>query len=379
MVRGGPYNVGSAQGTITFQGTAENPAFVVGVGNPVVQGAYGARLTLAGSYGVWEGVVFDNVAIALAGNLLNLRRCEVRDHESAGSSAAIATVGDGIILRENHIHHNGNSENPKEVDVHGILVVPGSQGVWIVGNDIHHNGGDSIQVGQAQSTEPWAQYVFITANNLHEDRENGVDVKKARDVVIVQNVIYGYKERNSSSGEGVVTHDGAERIWVLNNFIAATVRGVVCTGAKVYVVMGNIFRSIRHNPANTYDPASLYASHAIITTNSQNVFHLQNTIVESDGGISLPAGNSGSRVVNNNISLSDVQRIAGTTSEALDNWVSGDPGFAGENDYRLAQDSPCLGAGTPHQLAAFYQFLYGEELATIYGESLPNPPNIGAA
>lgn len=367
-VRGYLYPVGSKSGNIQCDGTESNPVVVRCFTNAVVLGAYGSRLTIKGQYIVWSGLAFNNVAVSIQANNVIFKNNEIQKHESYGNSAALALIGNNILVNRSQVHNNGKYDSPKEIDVHGILVIPGAKGVWITENDIHHNGGDAIQVGQAQSAEPWAQGVFIYGNTLHEDRENAIDIKKSRDVVVMGNVIYGYGETNSSSGEGIVTHDGAERVWIINNFVTYVVRGIVCTNAKAYIVMGNIITDVRHNPNNYYDPSSLYGSHAIITRDSLNIHHINNTIWGCDGGISLPSGNSGDRVVVNNLIDSIVHPIAGSVSQEVENFITAINGDAKLEDplaynFHPKSDSPLINRGVQTSVDEVYNQLYGASIA----------------
>jgi hypothetical protein len=341
---------------------------------------------LSGSYGVWQGFRHDYLAVTIPGDHWVFRDNEVRNFNPGTNASSVSTYGRYVVLASNWIHHNGNSENAAEIDIHGILVIPGAMGVWILDNHIEHNGGDGIQVGQYPSAEPWAQGVFIARNRIHEDRENGVDIKSSRDVALVGNAIYGYKERTSSAGEAIVAHGGAERVWVLNNLVAASVRGIVSTGTHVYVVAGNLLHSIRHNPANSYDPASLFGSFGIHTRNGSNVYHVNNTVWASDGGIAVPPGNAGEAVAANNLVWAANVAIGGRFTLEASNWnvaVNGDPKVANAAgwDFRLTAASPLLNAGMPSTLLAAYGALYGAPLTTdLYGGVRPvGSLDIGAA
>lgn len=376
-VRGGPYNVPGSDLKITAQGTATAPVVIKGVGKPLMQGVYDATVVLLGSYGVWEGFRHDYLAVTVPGDHWVFRNNEVRNFNPGTNASSVSTYGRFVVLASNWIHHNGNSENTQEIDIHGILVIPGALGVWILDNEISHNGGDGIQVGQYPSAEPWAQGVFIARNKIHEDRENGVDIKQSRDVVLLSNAIYGYRERSSSAGEAVVAHGLAERVWILNNFVAASVRGIVSTGTSVYVVAGNLVHSIRHNPANTYDPNSLFSAFGIHTRNSSNVYHVNNTVWASDGGISVPPGNAGDAVVANNLVSTSAIGIGGRFTQSAANWdvkVNGDPKLVNPTgwDFRLRTGSPLLNTGTASNLLASYGALYGAPLTTdVYGGVRP--------
>jgi hypothetical protein len=386
-VSGGPYAFKSV--TWTAQGTAEAPVVVRGVGRPVIAGAYGSKLVLTGSGLVVSGFTFDNVSVSTtaATSGVVFERNEVRNHESYGSSAAVSVLGRYVTVRDNDIHHNGDANRATELDIHGVYVAPGAAGVWILRNTIHHNGGDAIQVGSASSPEPWASHVFIGANRLYQDRENGLDIKRSRDVVAAQNLIYGYVVRSSSSGEAIVTHDGAQRVWIVNNVVAASNRGVVSTGARDYVVLGNLIVGIHHSPYEAYDPANLFASAGVITYDTVNSYHLFNTLADVDAGFSLPKGITRTQVVNNIVD-GGVHGIAfGSTTALTDSvvshnlltgasvFVSGleyvmppvDPGFV-PGGYQIGAASVALDAGLSTELPAAFAARYGVALdKDVYG------------
>src|SRR5262249_22454864 len=127
-----------------------------------------------------------------------IRNNVVRNYSPTVNSAAVAVNGQSVIVSGNEIHHNGSSTSPTEIDIPGVFVLQGANGAWIVGNSIHHNGSDAVLVGSEETTEPWPQNIYIAGNILHEDRENGVDIKNSRDVVVSNNTIYGYQVSSSS-------------------------------------------------------------------------------------------------------------------------------------------------------------------------------------
>ena len=75
---------------------------------------------------------------------------------------------------------------------------------------------------------PGIFYVYIGGNVFHEDRENGVDLKTIRDVVVSQNVFYGYERSETSVGDAIVVGSngydpqqgfGPDNVWILLNQI----------------------------------------------------------------------------------------------------------------------------------------------------------------
>jgi parallel beta-helix repeat protein len=382
-VRGGPYTTGNL--TWTSQGTLERPVFVIGVGNPLFQGdGIGHRIVMAGSFMIVDGLTFNGVKFDIVGQAMSLRNSVIRNT----NTPAVVVLGNRTVLHNNEIHNNGDPNATTERDTHGVLVVPGAQYTWILGNNIHHNGGDAIQVGSVATTEPVAQYVYIAANYLHEDRENGVDIKMSRHVVVASNRIMGYYPRSSSSGEAIVVHNNPSFVWILNNAVGYASQGIVCTGADVYVVAGNLIANVRGNGLN---PNNLYSTSGILTYSSTRTFHVNNTISASDAGISL-GGSSPTEVVNNIVTgltqatvpirfSSSTTRAASTVSN---NYTGANPGFVDpeRGDFRVLGSAPIVDAGMNHFIFAAYRQIYGVSLGSdLYGgqRQIGGAVDIGAA
>ena len=289
-VHGTSYTL-SGNHTWYFPGSDAAPVFLRGVGFPVLQGNAG-RFIFQGSYFIMEGFLVDNMGIWM-GSLSNF---SFRNNELRNMFAtAIVVEASNVVFYNNHIHHNGDSENPDEADYHAFKILHNISNAWILNNHIHHNGGDSIQVGDAGSAEPWAHHIYIAGNVMHDDRENAVDIKRARDVVVSGNVAYSYQSVSSASGEIIVIHDGAERIWILNNFLCCSHNGVVSTEANDLGIMGNVITNIN----GPDDPGSLYAPAAIHVRATFNSYIAHNTIWNVENGISSISFNTATYILNN--------------------------------------------------------------------------------
>jgi hypothetical protein len=303
-VHGGPYTY-SSDSNWTVSGKAATPVFIRGVGLPTLK-TDGSLLSLAvsGSYSLVEGFVFDRFQISLEGNYLALRSSEVKNYTPATNSAAITGSGANLVVLSNHIHNNGNATGSDEIDIHGIKFGSGSSKIWIVDNVIHENGGDEIQLGDSNSVEPWVHHVYIGRNTGYGSRENCVDIKRARDVIVSGNDCSGYKPTSSSSGETIVVHNAPERVWILNNKIHDSALGVVTSSnesSPIYVV-GNVFYRIKHPTGSSYDPASWWASgHAVQSWTTGDIHIVNNTMQDVDAGIAFPGGEAATVTIAGNV------------------------------------------------------------------------------
>jgi nitrous oxidase accessory protein NosD len=169
---------------------------------------------------------------------------------TAGAGVCVEGARD-ISVRNNHLHH---FIKPGD-ESHGVAVVGPARNIVIQDNDIHHNSGDSIQ---CQPGSGPADGVLIEGNTLHDEGENGVDIKQCLRVTVRDNVISGFpntaiRQAGSSAGEAVVIHASARDIIIQGNSISRAGRGVSVldgsTPPENIVVEGNLLQDIRNIPA----------------------------------------------------------------------------------------------------------------------------------
>lgn len=91
-------------------------------------------------------------------------------------------------------------------DRHGILIGPYTAHIHVLGNHIYQNSGDALQIYAKESRNTalprptqYATSVTIDGNRLHDDVENALDIWSCRDLVVRNNLMYGYSMRTSSS------------------------------------------------------------------------------------------------------------------------------------------------------------------------------------
>lgn len=246
-IHGGTY---SSTSSFTGAGNLTHPIFIRGINGsePVVSGTW--RL-LSGHF-IVENIDFDrknsaNDAIVIgdvAGNFshISIRHNEIHNFlrvSGAGDQMIkmnyahnSSTVMSNLTIFNNHIHHNGEGQGPN--DVMSVWVGQNTRNVWVIDNNIHHSGGDSVPIMSSTDDDNPVQptNIYIGRNVMHDDYENAIDIKTGSNVVISQNRMYnfgpeyGYK----SYGSAIVFH-GADfadhphqntNIWTIFNEIFNT-------------------------------------------------------------------------------------------------------------------------------------------------------------
>lgn len=248
-VRGGPYNYADAN--ISMNGSSSSPVFFYGVGKPVINAT---RTNLSGGYFVFDG--FEIVGRILSSGL---SYATIRNSDIHGPN-----IQNGVTLNGNHVvFYNNDVHHHQGDDKHGVTVTSGSSYIWVLNNLLHHNGGDGIQFCHGCSTNP-PQFVYIGRNTAYSNRENGIDLKYARNVVISQNESHSHRAisdgeefcyddgsgctTGSSGSDGasiIVGSDGApSNVWTIFNHVHDSNKGIRIEEAYDGVVMGNLIHDV---------------------------------------------------------------------------------------------------------------------------------------
>jgi len=267
--------------------------------------------------------IYDNLDFALplqikGQNYIIYNNCDFSNLQldGDGNSAAV-TVRDShhIIFYNCIFSENGNWKSITNRDIHGLAIVDGSHHVYVVNSTLYHNEGDSIQVNAYFTKDADSVHdIFIVGNYISEDRENAIDIKASRDVVIAYNKISGYRiSPDGYSGDGsaiVAGQEGAKRTWIFNNTIADSSRGIRGSNNKnttEYYIWDNVFELIHHDTRDNKDLSSQWSSGAAMQFwYYAEIFAANNTYSKCDKDIVLVKYNEKPKlVVNEDIILSE--------------------------------------------------------------------------
>lgn len=226
--------------TLTCNGTAQAPCLIDATN------ATFTKLNLSGSYVILQGGLVtppgtDGAHISICSF------CVARDVTAKGPK--INTGGDSVVgmsansvwLR-GKIHSFGDNRiDAPENDNHGFKVM--SDNVWILNAEAYDLAGDSVQVGDASRGA--ANNVYIAGGLFYNNRENGVDVKDATNIVISGNTMYGFRATpGNDPGAAVVIHDDAYGVKVYENTLTDTNFGVVTSGIRDHEIVDNTIEAL---------------------------------------------------------------------------------------------------------------------------------------
>lgn len=254
-VAGGPYTL-SEDKVLRFQGTPDAPVIIRGEGDtPRFQSADGrVRIRYEGTYAVVDNLEFldrTQHQIPEETHHFTLRAVEIHNSEGVfiDFNPVVNIAGQDILIHDSRIYDN-RREN--DSDSHGVQAWQGAANVWLLDNELFNNNGDSFQ-GCHECFENPPHHVYIGRNEMHEDRENGVDLKTIHDVVVSENVLWGYGGSNTSAGDAMVigsngfddsTNQGPRNVWVLGNEFRDSPTGVRVEGVEDAWLVGNVFRGL---------------------------------------------------------------------------------------------------------------------------------------
>jgi nitrous oxidase accessory protein NosD len=308
------------------EGRADAPIVLQGEGKPkivpVSTGA-GAMVQIARPAWIVDGFDIDarslpEFAVAFTGNTegSTLANCEIH-HGALGAGVTTFSRATGVVIENNHIHHFSRGG----IDSHGIVVQPTSRNITVRHNDIHDNSGDSVQClgPEGYSALAPADGLLIEGNHLYANRENGVDIKTCKNVVIRGNRMHGFRMSTSSAGDAIVIHMSAAQVLVEGNDLYDAGKGIALGGNHVGPVPTGVI--IRRNLIHDLLLTGGMEGTGIRVENAERPQILHNTMVRIAGpALRLGGGTGGATnaaVVRNNILDAAVIVRLGTMAPGL--------------------------------------------------------------
>ena len=293
----GTYSIGhSSPGGIWAQGIVDKPVFIRGLSDekPIitrVMHVYGSGPDgLASRYIIFENLIFGDEDGDLSGGYAGgfgvmardareidshhivLRNSEISGNiEGEGGGVAIGTFSEprstfsDIVIYNNEIRDRGIWDPEvaeDDRDYHGITIGWKSlvSNVWVVDNEVYHNEGDAVQIEAGPNLPRLnVHHVYVGRNILHHNKQMGVAIKNADDVVVSENDVFGHRASSSSTGAGLgFSNDGPDKAWFLFNRIYDCDLGFKLNGGRgvngpatgPHVMLGNVIHDIHGNDSD---------------------------------------------------------------------------------------------------------------------------------
>jgi len=293
QIAGGAYSGTTL--SLSGTGTASQPIFVRGMNpNNKPQIQYADLVTNA-QYMVVENLHF--TATRWNGSS-NATHFSFRHNEMRGPSGknGLEPLAVDTAIYNNHIHHAGYdlAGNPARGDRHGITLQAASKRVWIVDNDIHHASGDGVQFCHNCPMAP--EFIYIGRNTIHDNIENAVDFKISKNIVVSQNIFYGFRAVDLMIGGSQVRSDGAA-VLIGSNGLADPPMNVWIFFNQIYDSESGVRVEAAASAAGVIGPAYLIGNkiHNIVKTTGKgaaflfekdSVTHvISNTVYDADRAI----------------------------------------------------------------------------------------------
>jgi hypothetical protein len=239
--------------TITANGTAANPCFVIGdydgtrVRLNTADGDAGIQMASGSSHCIVEGFETFNGRTVFRHNGVAATYITVRDWLVDGNNAntggagtamffagAVGGLTDHCIFYNNTVRNlNGPFRDDSPTDFNGMVVTWNCSNIWIIGNTGRQCDGDVCRIGDNHSNEGSnAQLTkcYIAKNDWSRCGENPLDVKQCDRAVISENDFYdAIPSTSNDPGALVPVHEDAEKIYFIANNFREAVVGINCT------------------------------------------------------------------------------------------------------------------------------------------------------
>ncbi len=402
----------------TLVGSAQNPAYVLGVNNgvnkPVIE-HNGTELRLITEYSIIEGLHFKGIIrqeesdTYQQGNVV--MRHNIIDGLSSGTIGATLhmNVGDTKVLYDMHIKNGGSFDTTlaEKNTVHGVQVFD-VDGYWIVDTLLHDHTGDGIHIEESLATN-----LYIARNKIHSNQGNALNFLLGYDLMLMENDLWDYRattfQSTESDGSAVAIQQNVtgqttayatlarNRIWDANKAIRYQARYIWTTDNVIWnihqnennsipayaIEIGNTafdyYDRVTNNTFQNID-AGIWVS-ATDNPNIQehlysgNIFGELNEDSREKAYFRITENHRRGTTTNYNLYMTpltifwgietlDLNSYQGSTSNAVASLNSIDPLFINAElfNLRLQLLSPAIGANIEHPTYAEFNTQYGSSL-----------------
>lgn len=260
-----------------------------------------------------------------------IRHSEISGNVNEGGSGLGDGLAEYIVYYNNYIHHNGDWEATFDQDNHGIGVGGGGDKnhIWILDNEFAYNSGDGVQVngdtsclngtaGTAGATTCSTNHIYMAGNYSHHNKQSGLWVKQASDVIISQNRFENLRFSDSAPGACAGYQYGPTRVWFLANECSNSDEGIVAQSASDLGFEGGTNYWIGNRIYNIHRTSSTTAYGAIRWREGDSAINvvMHNTIHDVDRGIYTHSVTNGEVHLYNNL-ISAVVNSSGTPTNRV--------------------------------------------------------------
>jgi hypothetical protein len=206
-----------------------------------------------------------------------------------------------VLVDNVYIHDIGDRYITSDQDGHAVTVHGNSENIWVVNSHMTMNSGDGVQIeAQDNRGREHIHHVYLGNNEIHNNKQTGLWVKHAHDVIISSNHIYDMERSDSSSGACTGYQYSGDYLWFINNHLHDCYQGIASMSGdsgeqtSVYYI-GNVIHDIESD-----QPSNPHQSGAIMLRMSNLNNHIvNNTIYNADSAVSAPISSGNLSIVNN--------------------------------------------------------------------------------
>lgn len=240
MVGGGSwYPLSNDRVNWTFEGTAENPCWLLGSGAPTItrpQNDDRCSVITSGTHYIARDIRLEiesseNQVQFIIGAIIGGTPSQYVCFENIYATNNAATAANGIGC----IAINGSSSertqfvvvynctvyemgayavNPNQLDSHCVRPIYFSDYIWIIDCNLSRSGADSIQCGNSNNSNPnpadVCHYIWIAGCTMTENFENSLDTKNCYHVVLAKNDIYNFHNANFGANNTAILINNEE-------------------------------------------------------------------------------------------------------------------------------------------------------------------------